>query len=186
MNQNWSDQWATVWADQCDPDLWLLREADQDDDQMVGDVGAGVQRDGHAGGGALVQGAVGQRPQQQPGQLTDVGHALNEFLWPESRKRKVNSDEQSGSGSGRRIHHPLTLPSRRQPCWCAKIISAGFSKHHLMWKPCKLFRDRASGKTPDPTNVINLIYSAVKGFCCHYRFIVFLFISLPRFNVYFK
>lgn len=47
---------------------------------MIGDVGAGVQRDGHAGGGALVQGAVGQRAQEEPGQLTDVGDALDELL----------------------------------------------------------------------------------------------------------
>jgi len=49
---------------------------------VVCDVRAGVQRDGHAGGGALVQGTVGEGAQQQPGQLADVGHALDELLGP--------------------------------------------------------------------------------------------------------
>lgn len=48
------------------PDLGLLWEADEDDNEVVGDVGAGIQRNGHAGGGALVQGIMGQRAQQQP------------------------------------------------------------------------------------------------------------------------
>ena len=49
---------------------------------MVRDVRARVQRDGHAGGGALEQGAVRERAQQQPGELPDVGHTLDELLGP--------------------------------------------------------------------------------------------------------
>lgn len=48
---------------------------------MICDVGAGVQRDGHAGGGSLVQGTVCQGAQEQPGQLTDVRDALDKFFW---------------------------------------------------------------------------------------------------------
>lgn len=49
---------------------------------MICNVGAGVQRDGHAGGGSLVQGTVCQGAQEQPGQLTDVRHALDKLFWP--------------------------------------------------------------------------------------------------------
>lgn len=70
------------------PDLGLFWEADEDDDEMIRDVGAGIERDGHAGGGALVQGAVCQGSQKEPGQLTDVGHTLDELLGPaETRQR---------------------------------------------------------------------------------------------------
>lgn len=51
-------------------------------------MGAGVQGDGHAGGGALVQGAVGQGAQKQPGQLPDVGHALDEFFGSEEKEER--------------------------------------------------------------------------------------------------
>ena len=51
---------------------------------------ARVQRDGHAGGGALEQGAVRQGPQQQPGELPDVGHALDELLGPGHETRLDN------------------------------------------------------------------------------------------------
>lgn len=54
---------------------------------MVCDVGAGVQGDGHAGGGALVQSTVRQGAQKKPGQLTYVGHALNEFFRPMGGKK---------------------------------------------------------------------------------------------------
>lgn len=64
------------------PDLGLFWEADEDDNKMICDVGASIQRDGHAGGGALVQGAVCQGAQKKPGQLSDVGHALDEFFRP--------------------------------------------------------------------------------------------------------
>jgi len=59
---------------------------------MICDVGASIQRDGHAGGGALVEGTVRQGAQKKPGQLTDVGYALNEFFWPkEIKKKKLKS-----------------------------------------------------------------------------------------------
>lgn len=54
---------------------------------MICDMGAGVQRDRHTGGGALVQGTVCQGAQKKPGQLTDVGNALDEFLWPAEKKQ---------------------------------------------------------------------------------------------------
>ena len=60
---------------------------------MICNVGASIQRDGHAGGGALVQGAVCQGAQKQPGQLTDVGHTLNEFFGPAGKKRFQYSTE---------------------------------------------------------------------------------------------
>lgn len=53
---------------------------------MICDVGAGVQRDGHTGGGALVQGTVCEGAQKEPGQLTNVGHTLDEFFWPAEKK----------------------------------------------------------------------------------------------------
>lgn len=56
---------------------------------MICNVGAGVQRDGHAGGGSLVQGTVCQGAQEQPGQLTDVRDTLDKFFrsakWGEKR-----------------------------------------------------------------------------------------------------
>lgn len=62
---------------------------------MVCNVGASVERDGHAGGGALVQGTVRQGAQKKPGQLTNVGHALNEFFWPREKEKNENEFNKS-------------------------------------------------------------------------------------------
>lgn len=67
------------------PDLGLFWEANKDDNQVVRNVGTSIEGDGHAGRGALMQGTVSQRPQKKPGQLTDVGHTLDELLWPAER-----------------------------------------------------------------------------------------------------
>ena len=60
----------------------LFWEANQDDDEVVSDLWPSVQWDGHAAGGALMQGTVGEGAQQEPGQLADMGHTFNELLRP--------------------------------------------------------------------------------------------------------
>lgn len=50
---------------------------------MVCDVRAGVQWNGHTARGALLQSTVGKRPQQQPGELANVRHALDELFGSE-------------------------------------------------------------------------------------------------------
>lgn len=106
-------------------------------------MGAGVQRDGHAGGGALVQGTVCQRPQQQPGQLTDVGHALNEFFWPKQETKdafRLNTAAQKTDWLC--IHHPLTQPSQRRPCGYAKYnFSSVCASLEVEAEACKLFKE---------------------------------------------
>ena len=56
---------------------------------MICDVGASIEWDGHTGGGALVEGAVCQGAQEQPGQLTDVRNTLDELFWSADRKEKT-------------------------------------------------------------------------------------------------
>lgn len=70
----------------CRTDLWLLWEANEDNNKMICDVWASIQRDGHAGGGALVQGTMCQGAQKKPGQLTNVRHTLYEFFRPAEEK----------------------------------------------------------------------------------------------------
>lgn len=62
---------------------------------MICNVGAGVERNGHAGGGALVQGAVCQGAQEKPGQLTNMGHALDEFFRPAEKAIQTGLTIQS-------------------------------------------------------------------------------------------
>jgi len=50
---------------------------------MVCDVRAGIQGNGHTARGALLQSTVGKRPQQQPGELANVRHALDELFGSE-------------------------------------------------------------------------------------------------------
>lgn len=68
----------------------MLWKSDQDDDEVVGDVGTCIQRNGQAGGGgARTHGVVREGPQQQPGQQPDVGDTLDEFF------RTVGEKEES-------------------------------------------------------------------------------------------
>lgn len=77
--------------------LGLLWESYQDDDQMVSDVRAGVQWNGHTARGALMQSTVGKRPQQQPGELANVRHALDELFGSEETQAECKS---SGPDAG--------------------------------------------------------------------------------------
>lgn len=73
--------------------LGLFWKADENYDEMVCDVRASVQRNGHTGRGSLMQSTVRERAQQEPGELADVGHTFNKLFGPEED----------------RVQHPLTL-----------------------------------------------------------------------------
>lgn len=63
--------------------LWLLWKSNQDDNEMVCNMRAGIQRYGQArGGGVWTHCIMSEGAQEKPGQQTDAGDTLDEFFRP--------------------------------------------------------------------------------------------------------